>query len=95
MLSPLTVFPLVAMFTLLGVGWKKGYDFVKAKAPRQIVKFYFAYATFRMLTILLVTGVYVLFISQSKAESKSFVVLEFVLYAAMMVLTLKNNIKRS
>lgn len=95
MLSPLTIFLLVAMFTLLGVGWKKGYDFVKSRAPKQIVKFYFAYATFRMITILLVTGVYVLFISQNKTESKNFVVMEFVLYAAMMVLTLKNNIKRS
>ncbi len=95
MLSPLTVFLLVAMFTLLGVGWKLGYDFVKLREPKQITKFYFAYATFRMLTILLVTGVYLLFISQSKTESKVFVVMEFVLYAAMMVLTLKNNIKRS
>lgn len=95
MLSPLTIFLLAAMFTLLGMGWKKGYDFVKSRAPKQIVKFYFAYATFRMLTILLVTGVYVLFISQSRAESKAFVVMEFLLYAAMMVLTLKNNIKRS
>lgn len=74
---------------------EKGYDFVQSRAPRQIVKFYFAYATFRMLTILLVTGVYILFISQSQAESKAFVVVEFLLYAAMMVLTLKNNIKRS
>lgn len=95
MLSPLTIFLTVAMFTLLGVGWNKGYDFVKSRAPKQIVKFYFAYATFRMLTILLVTGVYVLLISQSKTESKAFVVMVFLLYAAMMVLTLKNNIKRS
>lgn len=95
MLSPLTIFLLVAMFMLLGVGWKKGYDFVKSRAPKQIVKFYFAYATFRMLTITLVTAVYILFISQSQNESKAFVVMEFLLYAAMMVLTLKNNIKSS
>lgn len=95
MLSPLTIFLLVAIFTLLGVGWKKGCDFVKSRAPKQMTKFYFAYATFRMLTILLVSGVYLLFISQSKTESKAFVVVEFLLYAAMMVLTLKNNIKRS
>ena len=95
MLSTLTIFLSVAMFTLLGVGWKKGYDFVESKAPKQIVKFYFAYATFRMLTILLVTGVYLLFISQSKTESKAFVAMEFVFYTVMMVLTLKNNIKRS
>ena len=95
MLSPLTIFLLATMFTLLGVGWKKGYDFVKSRAPKQIVKFYFAYATFRMLTILLVTGVYVLFISQSRTESQTFVGIEFVLYVAMMVLTLKNNTQRS
>lgn len=86
--SPLTIFLCAALFTLLGMGWMKGYDFVKSKAPEQIVKFYLAYAVFRVLTILLVVGVYVLFISQSMAQSKAFVIMFFIMYAAMMALTL-------
>ena len=86
--SPLTIFLCAALFTLLGMGWMKGYDFVKSKAPEQIVKFYLAYAVFRVLTILLVVGVYVLFISQSMAQSKAFVIMVLVMYATMMALTL-------
>ena len=86
--SPLTIFLCAALFTLLGMGWMKVYDFVKAKAPEQIVKFYLAYAVFRVLAILLVVGVYVLFISKSMAQSKAFAIMVFVMYAAMMALTL-------
>ena len=86
--SPLTIFLCAALFTLLGMGWMKGYDFVKSKAPGQIVKFYLAYAVFRVLAILLVVGVYVLFISKSMAQSKAFAIMVFVMYAAMMALTL-------
>lgn len=86
--SPLTIFLCAALFTLLGMGWMKGYDFVKSKAPEQIVKFYLAYAVFRVLTILLVVGVYVLFISQSMAQSKAFVIMVLVMYTTMMALTL-------
>lgn len=86
--SPLTIFLCAALFTLLGMGWMKGYDFVMSKAPKQIVKFYLAYAVFRVLAILLVVGVYVLFISKSMAQSKAFVIMIFIMYAAMMALTL-------
>ena len=86
--SPLTIFLCAALFTLLGMGWMKGYDFVKSKARGQIVKFYLAYAVFRVLAILLVVGVYVLFISKSMAQSKAFVIMIFIMYAAMMALTL-------
>ena len=86
--SPLTIFLCAALFTLLGMGWMKGYDFVMSKAPKQIVKFYLAYAVFRVLAILLVVGVYVLFISKSMAQSKAFAIMVFVMYAAMMALTL-------
>lgn len=86
--SPLTIFLCAALFTLLGMGWMKGYDFVMSKAPKQIVKFYLAYALFRVLAILLVVGVYVLFISKSMAQSKGFVIMIFIMYAAMMALTL-------
>ena len=86
--SPLTIFLCAALFTLLGMGWMKGYDFVMSKAPKQIVKFYLAYAVFRVLAILLVVGVYVLFISKSMAQSKAFVIMVLVMYTTMMALTL-------
>ena len=86
--SPLTIFLCAALFTLLGMGWMKGYDFVKARAPKEIVKFYLAYAVFRVLAILLAVGVYVLFISESMAQSKAFVIMVLIMYAVMMVLTL-------
>lgn len=86
--SPLTIFLCAALFTLLGMGWMKGYDLVKAKAPDQIVKFYLIYAVFRVLAILLAVGVYVLFVSKSMGESKAFVAMVLIMYAVMMTLTL-------
>lgn len=86
--SPLTIFLCAALFALLGMGWMKGCDFVKSKAPEQIVKFYLAYAVFRVLAVLLVVGVYVWSISRSMAQSKAFVIMVFAMYAVMMALTL-------
>lgn len=76
------------LFTALGMGWVKGYGVVKARIPHQLVKFCLAYAAFRMITILLYVGVYVLFISESLAQSKAFVIMIFIMYVFMMALTL-------
>ncbi len=89
--SPLTILFFTAMFTLLGLGWMKGYDLVKRKAPDRLVTFYMAYAAFRMVAILLAVGVYALFISQSLAESKAVAMMVLAMYAAMMALTLKKK----
>lgn len=78
-----------ALFALLGCGWVKGYDIVKAKAPGQLAKFYLAYAVFRMVTILLVVAVYVFVVSDSLQQSKAFAVMVLLMYVAMMALTLK------
>lgn len=87
--STLTICLCLVLFAALGTGWVKGYDIVKKRAPLQLPKFYMVYAAFRMITILLVVAVYVFFISDSLAQSKSFVILIFIMYAAMMALTLK------
>lgn len=89
--SPLTILFFTAMFTLLGLGWIKGYDLVKRKAPDRLVTFYMVYAAFRMVAILLAVGVYALFISQSLAESKAVAMMVLAMYAAMMALTLKKK----
>lgn len=87
--STLTIFFSALLFTVLGIGWIKGYDIVKAKAPAMLAKFYLAYAVFRMITVLLFVGVYILFISDGLAQSKAFVVMVFIMYAIMMTVTLK------
>lgn len=89
MLSVQTVAVCAVVFALLGVGWLKGYDFVKARAPETLAKFYLAYAVFRMLTVLILAAVYIFFMSESMAESKVFVAILLVMYAFMMALTLK------
>lgn len=77
------------LFAALGTGWVKGYDVVKSRAPKQLVKFYLAYAAFRMITVLLVVAVYVFLISDSLQQSKAFAVMIFTMYVAMMAVTLK------
>lgn len=86
--STLTVCLCLLIFSALGTGWVKGYYIVKARAPYQLPKFYMAYAAFRMISVLLMVGVYVFFISESLAQSKGFVIMVFIMYVAMMALTL-------
>lgn len=87
--STLTICLCLMLFTALGTGWVKGYDIVKSRAPKQLAKFYLAYAAFRMITILLVVAVYVFLISDSLQQSKTFVIMTFIMYAVMMAVTLK------
>lgn len=87
--STLTICLCLVLFSALGTGWVKGYDIIKKRAPAQMPKFVMAYAAFRMITILLVVAVYVFIISDNAAESKSFVIMIFIMYAAMMAVTLK------
>lgn len=90
-ISPIAIGFLVVMFTLLGIGWNKSCNFVKSRVPNQIVKLYFAYSVFRIMTVLLISGVYLMFISKSMEESKEFVAVEFAMYTLMMVLTFKKK----
>lgn len=87
--STLTICLCLMLFAALGTGWVKGYDVVKSRAPKQLAKFYLAYAVFRMITVLLVVAVYVFLISDSLQQSKAFAVMIFIMYVAMMAVTLK------
>lgn len=89
MVSALTVVCCLLLFTALGAGWVMGCSYIKAKAPQMLVKFYFVYAIFRILTVLSLAAVYIFFISGGLAESKAFVAMLFVMYVLMMALTLK------
>lgn len=89
MVSAPTIVFCAVVFALLGCGWVKGFDLVKAKAPQMLAKFYLAYAVFRVLAVLVLASIYIFFLSGSVAESKVFVAMLFVMYAVMMAFTLK------
>jgi len=82
------IFVSVLLFVMLGIAWVKGYDFVMKHAPKALPRFYFLLALIRVLLIATWTACYVMLISQSAGESKSFVVMILIMYAAMMATTL-------
>ena len=75
-------------FTLLGVAYVKGYDLVKQHSPDHLVHFYLIMATTRMLLVLTVVGLYVFF-TGNRQDAIRFVVIFLIMYAIMMVITLK------
>ena len=75
-------------FTLLGVAYVKGYDLVKQHSPDHLVHFYLIMATIRMLLVLTVVGLYVFF-TGNRQDAIRFVVIFLIMYAIMMVITLK------
>lgn len=89
MVSAVTLVGCLLLFAALGTGWVIGCNYIKDRAPQMLVRFYLIYAVFRVLTVLSVAAVYIFFISDSIGESKSFVIMLFVMYALMMALTLK------
>lgn len=86
-MSTLTVFFSVLFFTLLGVAYVKGYDFVKRHSPERMVQFYLIMATIRILLVATAVAIYVI-LSQSHAESVRFAAMFFGMYVVMMVTTL-------
>lgn len=79
----------IVLFTFLGIAWVMGYNMVKRRSPRHLPMFYMGMACFRGLTVLTFAALYIFLVSKSSAESKTFVVILFVLYALMMTITLK------
>ena len=78
----------ILFFTLLGGSYVKGYDIVKRQAPDHLVHFYLIMATIRMLLVLTVVGLYVFF-TGNRQDAIRFVVIFLIMYAIMMVITLK------
>ena len=82
------IFFAVLLMTLLGVVYVKGYDFVKRRSPEHLVHFYMIMATIRMLLIATVIALYVFF-APNREDAIHFAVILLIMYAIMMVVTLK------
>ena len=78
----------VVLFVVLGIGYVKGYDMVKAKSPEHLPHFYLIMAIIRMLFILTGIGLYVLF-ADSRENTIGFALACMGMYVTMMVVTLK------
>ena len=78
----------VSLYSVLGMIWIKGVDYVKANSPKYLPSFYMILAVIRMVSILTVIGLYLLFISKSQEESVTFVIMMLSMYALMMMVTL-------
>ena len=78
----------ILFFTLLGVAYVKGYDFVKRHSPDHLVHFYLIMATIRMLLVLTVIGLYVFF-TENREDAIRFAIIIIIMYAITMVITLK------
>ena len=87
-LRGIVIFISALLFVILGVAWVMGYDFVKKHAPKALLSFYFLLALLRVLLIATWTACYIFLMSQSGAESKSFVVMILIMYATMMAVSL-------
>jgi cytochrome c biogenesis factor len=75
-------------FIVLGVAYVKGYDFVKRHSPDHLVHFYLIMATIRMLLVATIVGLYVFF-TENREDAIHFAVIFLIMYAIMMVITLK------
>ena len=84
----MTYFLAVLFFTLLGVAYVKGYDLVKSRSPEHLVHFYLVMATIRMLLVATVVGLYVFF-APTREDAIHFASIILIMYAIMMVVTLK------
>ena len=78
----------VLFFILLGGAYVKGYDIVKKHSPNHLVHFYLIMATIRMLLVATVVGLYVFF-TENREDAIRFALLFIIMYAIMMVVTLK------
>ncbi len=75
-------------FTMLGMAYVKGYDVVKAHSPQHLVHFYLIMATVRMLLVATVVAVYVLLLASNREDTIRFALIDIIMYAVMMVVTL-------
>ena len=77
----------ILFFTLLGVAYVKGYDFVNRHAPDHLAHFYLIMATIRMLLVATVVGLYVFF-TENREDAIHFAAIFIIMYAITMVVTL-------
>jgi cytochrome c biogenesis factor len=75
-------------FTFLGILYVKGYDIVKKHSQEHLPHFYLIMATIRMLLVATVVALYVFF-TENRENAISFAIIFIIMYAVMMVVTLK------
>ena len=75
-------------FLLLGTAYVKGYDFVRHRQPEYLPHFYLLMATIRFLLVTTVVALYVLS-AGNREDAIRFALMMMVMYAMMMVVTLK------
>lgn len=76
------------LLTLLGVAYVKGYDFVSRRAPDHLAHFCLALTVIRILFVATFAGLVILF-KENREETIRFAAIYIIMYAAMMVVTLK------
>ncbi len=86
-MSTLTVFLSALFFTLLGMAWIVGYDFVKKHSPQHLVRFYMLMATIRFVFVCTIVLAYAMFSAQ-REDAKEFAIMFIGMYVVMMVVTL-------
>lgn len=81
------IFLSVLFFTMMGIAYVKGYDFVRRRSPEHLVHFYLVMATIRMLLVATAVGVYV-FLADDREDSIHFAAMFIGMYVVMMIITL-------
>jgi hypothetical protein len=87
MLSVFAIFVTVFLFTLLGMAWVVGVDYVRKHFPDSLVKFYMVMSAIRFVFVLTAMGIYMVF-SPGWDSTCHYAILLLALYALMMVVTL-------
>lgn len=86
-MSLLTIFLSALFFTLLGVAYVKGYDFVKSRSVERLPQFFLIMAAIRILLVATIVLIYVM-LSKNHQESVLFAAMFLGMYIVMMVTTL-------
>lgn len=86
-MSILTVFLLALFFTLLGMAYVKGYDFVKARSPENLARFYLVMTVIRLLLVATVAALCVI-LTPNREDTILLITIYIIMYVTMMVVTL-------
>ena len=78
----------VLLFTLLGVAYVLGYDFVKKRTADYLPHFCLAMAVIRLLLTSTLAGI-IIFFKEDRDETITFAIIYMVMYLLTMVVTLK------
>lgn len=78
----------VLLFTLLGVTYVLGYDFVKQRSAEHLPHFCLAMTVIRLILASTLAGI-IIFFKENREETITFVIIYLIMYMVTMVVTLK------